>query len=350
MENKNAVVLLPSYQPEETLVYLAKGLKEQGFLVVIVDDGSGDKFTSVFNECEKYGEVVSYVPNRGKGFALRTGYSYILEKHPETICTITADGDGQHNIKDIIRTYERCKELNISIIGVRRFDVKTPLKSKMGNGLSKFTQAFATYRYMKDNQCGLRAFPTSILPQMINIRGNRYEYEMKVLSYLLLKEIKFQCINIQTIYEEGNKTSHFRAFQDTVRIQSTLLKANLIPIGTFCLQILLTWIINNYVFDNMSLSLILSLILTAGISLVLKVCLKLIIYKPKHFGYSLLRHTMYEIALLIGEIVSFIVFYGMFQVPFVAVFIISFILCLLPLYYLIKGVGIVYDAQINDEY
>ena len=169
MFEKDGVILLPSYQPEETLVNLSRGLSLEGFFVLVVDDGSGEKYSHIFEKCKKYATVIGYEKNQGKGHAIKFGYKYCLDNLKDYNYVVTADGDGQHRIDDIVRIYERVKRQNVSIIGVRKFDVKVPIKSKLGNTLSKFNQSLVTARYMHDNQCGLRAFPYSILPDMIDI-------------------------------------------------------------------------------------------------------------------------------------------------------------------------------------
>ena len=45
------LILLPSYQPEETLFVLSKGLNNLGFQILIVDDGSGQNYKNIFDRC-----------------------------------------------------------------------------------------------------------------------------------------------------------------------------------------------------------------------------------------------------------------------------------------------------------
>ena len=177
--------------PEKTLINLSRGLSLEGFKILVVDDGSGEQYKDIFEEVKQYATVLSYPKNKGKGEALKYGYKYCLDNLVDYKYVITVDGDGQHRIDDVVRVYEKINSRNVSVIGVRKFDVKVPIKSKIGNVLSKFNQALVTNRFMQDNQCGLRAFPYSILPDMIKILGSRYEYEMNVLTYLLVKEIPF---------------------------------------------------------------------------------------------------------------------------------------------------------------
>ena len=76
MDYNQSIIFIPSYQPENVLVCLAKALKEKGYEVLIVDDGSGDKYRSIFDEASLYSTVLHYENNHGKGYALKYGFKY----------------------------------------------------------------------------------------------------------------------------------------------------------------------------------------------------------------------------------------------------------------------------------
>ena len=73
MNNKETVILVPSYEPDELLVNTVKGLFDAGFNVLIVNDGSKSDFDKTFKEASKYAEYIGYEKNRGKGYALKYG-------------------------------------------------------------------------------------------------------------------------------------------------------------------------------------------------------------------------------------------------------------------------------------
>lgn len=348
MLSKEGIVLLPSYQPEETLVNLSRGLSLEGFFVLVVDDGSGEKYSDIFNKCKQYATVIGYEKNQGKGHAIKYGYKYCLDNLKDYKYVVTADGDGQHRIDDIVRIANRVKQKNVSIIGVRKFDVKVPIKSKLGNMLSKFNQSLVTARYMHDNQCGLRAFPYSILPDMIEIFGSRYEYEMNVLTYLQIKELPFECLRIQTIYENNNSGSHFRPVQDTLRINSSILLYGLINIVMFIALAISNYFANKYVDFSLPINLEISTTLCFLIYLVLMVILKLIIFRPKYPGKLILRVILYELLKFIAILVSVTLFTRVLSLHISLAYTLCYVLTLLPRYYLVKGIGLVYDANISE--
>ena len=345
----DGVVLLPSYQPEETLVNLSRGLSLEGFKILIVDDGSGPNYSHIFEACKKYATVIGYEKNQGKGFALKHGCKYCIENFEDYHYVITAYVDGQHRILDIVKVYQRAKQYDVSVIGVRKFDVKVPIKSKLGNMLSKFNQSLVTSRYMHDNQCGLRAFPYKLLPDLISIFGSRYEYEMNVLSYLQIKELPFQCQRIQTIYENNNQGSHFRPIQDTLRIQSSILLYGLINILMYIALAIGNYFIYKYIDFQLPINLELSVVVCFIVYLVVMTILKLIIYRPKYPAKLILRIVVYELLKFIAILVSVTLFVRVLSQNILLAYLLCYVLTLLPRYYLVKGIGLVYDANISNE-
>ncbi len=348
----NSVILLPSYQPEETLIVLSKALADHGFKVLIVDDGSGEKFSSIFETCKEWSTVIGYEKNKGKGFALKHGYKYVLDNFSDSECVITADGDGQHRIQDILRVYEKCIERKVPVISERKFDVKVPLKSKLGNDLSRFTQALSTYRYMRDNQCGLRAFPISIIPQMIKIRGDRYEYEMRVITYLQLKEIPYVCLAVKTIYEDGNRTTHFRPILDTLLIQGSILGSGTINFLTFLIGVLTASLFYYFVFkDGGSAPVIidyeLSVLIASPIMLIFHLICSAIIHRPVNFSKTIFRLVLYQLLELISLLITVSFFCRICNFTIFGAYFLCLPLIMFPLYYLTKGIGLVYNSQVE---
>ena len=221
-------VLIPAYQPDARLPRLILELHraDPSTKIVVVDDGSGQKFSDIFEASATAGaHVISYENNRGKGYALREGFTWIRDvagDSPE--CVVTADADGQHTLNDIFRVGRRCTDTGTSVLGVREFVGHVPARSRIGNTATSALFWLATGWKLKDTQTGLRAFPVALLPELLEVQGNRYEYELRVLLHLAKFRHPVTQIPIETIYEAGNPTSHFRPLQDSARIWAPLLK------------------------------------------------------------------------------------------------------------------------------
>lgn len=221
-------VLIPAYQPDARLPRLILELHraDPSSKIVVVDDGSGQKFSDIFEASATAGaHVISYENNRGKGYALREGFTWIRDvagDSPE--CVVTADADGQHTLNDIFRVGRRCTDTGKSVLGVREFVGHVPARSRIGNTATSALFWLATGWKLKDTQTGLRAFPVALLPALLEVQGDRYEYELRVLLHLAKFRHPVTQIPIETIYEAGNPTSHFRPLQDSARIWAPLLK------------------------------------------------------------------------------------------------------------------------------
>ena len=227
---KDTYILIPAYKPDNLMIELLVNLKKEDFDVVVVNDGSGEEYNQVFEEAKKYALVLSQNPNRGKGAALRLGFSYINLNPNNHNYVITCDADGQHAIKDIIRINDKLHETNNVVFGCRKFDKSVPKRSRNGNFMSRLCRTLVTKDYVGDDQCGLRGFPIDMLYNLVSLQGNHYEYEMNVICTLQIKKIKIEELPIETIYLDGNKSSHFKPSLDTFRIQRTIWLNTLPPL------------------------------------------------------------------------------------------------------------------------
>jgi len=221
-------VLIPAYQPDARLPRLILELHraDPSTKIVVVDDGSGQKFSDIFEASATAGaHVISYEHNRGKGYALREGFTWIRDVAGDSQeCVVTADADGQHTLNDIFRVGRTCTDTGKSVLGVREFVGHVPARSRIGNTATSALFWLATGWKLKDTQTGLRAFPVALLPALLEVQGDRYEYELRVLLHLAKFRHPVTQIPIETIYETGNPTSHFRPLQDSARIWAPLLK------------------------------------------------------------------------------------------------------------------------------
>ena len=98
------VVLIPAYKPDDRLIQLTRELKEEKLDVLLVDDGGQKPFAPIFEKCRALGaEIAVHAVNQGKGRALKTGLNAALNIWPDLSGVVTADADGQHTLRDILR-------------------------------------------------------------------------------------------------------------------------------------------------------------------------------------------------------------------------------------------------------
>lgn len=219
------IALIPAYEPEQIIRTIVKELKQNNFDIVVVDDGSGPSFAGILTELREYAHVISYNENHGKGYALKCGLSYIEDVYEEGT-VITLDADGQHLVTDAIKVCRGIEAGECDLaIGSRRQSKSSPIKSRLGNGITRRVYRMVTGLKVYDTQSGLRAFSIKMLPSMQGIPGDRYEYEMNVLLYMAKHSFTMKEIPIETIYfDKNNSVSHFNALTDSWKIYKEIIK------------------------------------------------------------------------------------------------------------------------------
>ena len=225
---KKELIVIPAYQPLESLVPLTKEIFEYFENVLVIDDGGGEKYAHIFDVLKNMGAIiVTHAINQGKGRALKSAVNYCL-LHPEIAQAgiITVDADGQHKPADIVRIAE-CMEANPNevVLGCRKFDTgNVPWKSRMGNGISRKVYKWACGINVSDTQTGLRGLPFSFLEIAAKCDGEKYEYETNMLLDIKNNNVGIQEVTIETVYENNNESSHFNPVKDSIRIYSIIIK------------------------------------------------------------------------------------------------------------------------------
>jgi glycosyltransferase involved in cell wall biosynthesis len=192
-----------------------------------VDDGSDPDRRAIFDRVAEFPNVtvLRHAVNLGKGRALKTGFNFLLTALPWCAGVVTADADGQHASEDIVRVAEALPASGRrGVLGARTMQRDVPLRSRFGNTVTRSVFRFLTGRRISDTQTGLRAFPVALLPDLLSLQGERYEYEMTVLALLCRKAAAPVEVPIRTVYIDGNRSSHFDPIRDSMRIYFVLLR------------------------------------------------------------------------------------------------------------------------------
>jgi hypothetical protein len=106
-------------------------------------------------------------------------------------------------------------------LGVRKWNKKVPLRSKIGNSFINVLCSFFLKKKVKDSQTGFRGFSKEQLKKIIAsgcIKEGRYETELDMFLYSYLTDSRIIEIEIPAIYLNGNATSHFKPILDSLRI------------------------------------------------------------------------------------------------------------------------------------
>lgn len=225
MQTAKRFALIPAYQPSAQLPELVQILFTAGFSVVVVDDGSGRACDAVFARCAPFAEVLRYAQNRGKGAALKYGLRHICGRCAADDVIVTLDADGQHTPADAARVAAAAAQYpGTLVLGVRDFGRGTPLRSRLGNRFSSLLYRAAGGEWVCDTQTGLRGFSAGLISFLLRAEGTRYEYEMNVLMQCARRGIPLRQVPIETIYLDGNRSSHFDTVRDSARVVGNVVK------------------------------------------------------------------------------------------------------------------------------
>lgn len=223
MQNERIPLIIPSYEPDDRLITLLQNLKSAGFTnIIVLDDGSGDAYQELFAQAEKeYGcTLLRHYRNMGKGRGLKDAFNYCLNMFPDMIGCVTADSDGQHVPEDIQKCMEELEQHpDHLVMGCRKFSKdEVPWKSVYGNTITKNVCKWLCGVSVSDTQTGLRAIPKAFMAELLNVNGERFEFETNML---IASKGRYEIseIEIHTIYDsKEDHQTHFDPVKDSIRI------------------------------------------------------------------------------------------------------------------------------------
>ena len=221
-------VVLPSLDPDEKLVAVIDGLLEYGFTdIILVNDGSKPENLHYFEDAAaQHPEIhlLHHEVNKGKGAALKNAFRWFLENRPDGFGVVTVDGDNQHHPADTRACCEQMLESGHVVLGCRDFNqADVPARSSFGNKTTSAIFKIFVGMTISDTQTGLRAIPRKVLKILVDVYGDRFEYETNMLLAFKNNGIRFDEVKIRTVYIEENKSSHFRVIRDSWRIYKLIL-------------------------------------------------------------------------------------------------------------------------------
>ncbi len=184
--------------------------------VIVVDDGSTDGSSDSLEDLGVV--VVRYEKNRGKGYALKTGFKEAKARGFER--AITIDADGQHYPEDIPVFASKAREHPDAIlVGSRNLRMENmPGGNTFANKFSNFWFRLQTGVNLPDTQSGFRLYQLNHIGTL-HFLTYRYEAELELLVFQCWKGVRMRPVGIRVYYPpEGERVTHFRPFRDFFRI------------------------------------------------------------------------------------------------------------------------------------
>ena len=214
-------VVIPTYNNEKSLASVIQDVLVYTNNIIIVNDGSIDDTVNILSQFSQL-TIFNSPINQGKGTALKKGFELAVKAGYKY--TITIDSDGQHYADDldVFLTELEKKGKNdreLLLVGDRNMvQDGIPMKSSTGNKFSNFWYMVVTGNQLHDTQSGYRLYPLEIV-NYIPLYTRKFEFEIEVIVKAVWRKVEVKNIPIKVLYQEGaDRVSHFRPFEDIVRI------------------------------------------------------------------------------------------------------------------------------------
>ncbi|MCR4611420.1 MAG: GtrA family protein [Lachnospiraceae bacterium] len=261
-------VIIPALNPDNRIFIFIKSLQEKGFdRIVVVDDGSErESAKEIFDKLPEYDvTVIGYDHTKGKGCALKSGLSYVYVNMPSCVGVVTADYDGRQNADAVALVADKLLEGKQFVLGKRDLANSNISKGmRRGYKLTQYVFRILYTKEIKDIQTGLRGIALSLIPEFLEIRGKRYEYEPKMIVEAVRHDIPIEQVDAGVIHpiDTGDSTiqisENYRTFADSFRISVALfmnfLEYALVSITATIVDFILFYLLSEFVFADMDLS------------------------------------------------------------------------------------------------
>jgi glycosyltransferase involved in cell wall biosynthesis len=220
------VALIPAYKDEKHIGDIVRRTLQRLDHVLVVDDGSGDQTGQRAGEAGA--EVIVHNQNRGKGEAIKTGLSHLLNAMNNSSPTAgdpnrrvtwvsLLDSDGQHLPEEIDRflTAAASATQPTFLVGTRMNNVigmpfiRQIVNRYMSNQISRLCG-----QAIPDTQCGFRMVEWQLVPELLN-GGDRFEYETEVLIIASRTGYRIESVPISTVYSD--EVSKIHPLRDALR-------------------------------------------------------------------------------------------------------------------------------------
>lgn len=221
-------IIIPAFEEAERIgntlrkiaAYIGEG--RDRYEIIVVDDGSADETASIAEEILASQNVcpyriIRYEPNRGKGFAVRTG----LEAARGAVA-IFSDADLSTPIEEMPKLTEPIiageyditfgsRALDRSLIGTHQ-----PWRREQGGKVFNLLVRLLTGMPFWDTQCGFKAFNMEkFRPLLPLMRVDRFGFDVEFLFVGHLNGLRLREIPVRWNNDERSKVNVLR---DSIRM------------------------------------------------------------------------------------------------------------------------------------
>lgn len=193
-------VVIPVYNEiHESITNTVADLKSLGAEVIVVDDGSANP----------YPDAIKHGINQGYGSALMTGI-----KNATRDLILTADGDGQHQISEIVKLYHAYKLMQDAdmVIGVRRIKAEH-IHRYLGRKFLNWTASLICTSWIPDLNSGARIFKRNIAMGYFPILCRTFSFTTSLTISMMADKYRVEFFPIK-VADRAHGRSHVKVLRD----------------------------------------------------------------------------------------------------------------------------------------
>ena len=179
-------VILPALNEDHEIIRkISSELKSLGAEVIVVDDGS----------INPYPDSIKHGVSFGYGSALMTGI-----KNATRSLVLTADGDGQHQVSEIVKVYHAFKLIGNAdmVIGVRRLKNEKLIRF-LGRKFLNWTASIICTNWISDLNSGLRIFKRDLAISYFPILCRTFSFTTSLTISMMADKHKVEYFPINVV-------------------------------------------------------------------------------------------------------------------------------------------------------
>lgn len=191
------------------------------FELIVVDDGSRDDTAAAVRAAladEPRARLLAYQPNRGKGYAIRTG---VLASRGAAV--VFLDADLSTPVEEIPAALERLKQADV-VIGSRDLpasDIRAqqPLYRRLASEIFKWVRYLMVGLWrISDTQCGFKAYRGPVARQLFALAGvDRFMFDVEILYLAERAGLRIDEMPVQWTDAPGSTVRFWDGLRDMVR-------------------------------------------------------------------------------------------------------------------------------------
>lgn len=202
-------IIIPAFNEEEGLEKTYKRVVKSNpdAQIILVDDGSADKTWNIMKKLGKKKNtfIIQHKKNKGKAFALKTGY-----KKAKSDILVTIDSDCTYPPEEIPKLVKKLEKGYDIVIGSRftkGFPKGYSWKRATANMLGALVTSILLFHKVTDVTTGLRAFNRKVAD--LPTRAKNLDYEAELTARVIKSGYKYTEVPIKTEQRFGMSKLHF---------------------------------------------------------------------------------------------------------------------------------------------